>query len=87
MNRDVAHPVRSREMTLRVFKSTRWRFFFSLLGAACLSYLVDCLVAFDKHPELPWYKTGIYALSPLGFWATGLCAVCAILYLAFGKDR
>jgi orotate phosphoribosyltransferase len=50
-------------------------------------YMVDCFVASEHHPGVPWLESGIYALNPFGFPLTCLCLVWTIWYLIFSKDR
>jgi hypothetical protein len=71
----------------REIKSERWKFFCGLLALGVFFYLVDCFWASQKHPELPWLKSGSYAGGLFGFLATAVCVVGAFLYIIFGKDE
>ena len=67
-------------MSAQYPKPTRLRVFFCFLAVSGLFYLVDCLVFFREHPELPWFETGIYATSPAGFYLTvGLMVIASWL--------
>lgn len=71
------------------FKSKRLEGFCVLLLLGGVFYVIDCLVviAFNRHPEVPWFERGIYAGSPAGFFWTAGTILCALGYLVFGKDK
>jgi hypothetical protein len=73
-------------MRVRYSRPTRFRMFSFFLTAGGSCYLVDCLVSFRGHPELPWFKTGIYAGGPASFPLTVGIVVVAFGYLLLGKD-
>jgi hypothetical protein len=74
-------------MRVKYSKPTRLRMFSFFLTAGGIFYLVDCLVSFRDHPELPWFETGIYAGSPAGFYLTIVFIIVAFGYLILGKDK
>ena len=69
-------------------KSKR-RIFLALLAISGVFYAVDCLVVvtLGKHPDVPWYESGIYAGGPFGFLVTGFLFVFAFGFLLFGRGR
>ena len=71
------------------FKSNRLEVVWALLLLGVVFYAIDCLVviAFKRHPEVPWFERGIYAGSPAGFFWTAGIIVIAFGYLIFGKDK
>jgi hypothetical protein len=71
---------------MKAFNSKRFRLFFKLMLSAGVFYLLDCLVSFKAHPEMPWYESGIYARGPFAVFTVTLL-VGAIGYSIFGKDK
>ena len=76
-----------RRVIVQLSKSSRWRWFFGLFTFGVLHYLlVDCLLSFKAHPDLPWYETEIYSGSPKGFLFTIAIFVFAIVQLLVRRD-
>jgi hypothetical protein len=71
------------------FKSKQLEVFCALLILGGFFYDVDCLIVilFKRHPEVPWFESGIYAGGPAGFFWTAGTIVCAFGYLIFGKRK
>jgi hypothetical protein len=74
-------------MRVKSFKATRLRTFSYFLATGGTFYLVDCLVSFTEHLELPWFETGIYAGGAAGFFLSIGFIVIAFGYLILGKDK
>lgn len=65
--------------------SKRLRLFCIFLAVGVFLYLVDCLIYFKEHPDLPWYERGIDT-APHGFPLTVAVFVLAFVVLLFKKD-
>jgi|GEM_PF-6497256 len=51
------------------------------IGMGALFYLVDCLIAHPKHPDVFWLKSGLYNGGPLGVVASAGCVLVGFYYL------
>jgi hypothetical protein len=49
-------------------------------------YLVDCLVAHPRHPEVSWIKSGIYNWGPFGVLASAICVIVGVYMLLKRAD-
>jgi hypothetical protein len=58
----------------------------AMIAAGVLFYLVDCLVAHPKHPEVPWIKSGIYSWGPFGVLASAICVFIGVYLLLRRAD-
>jgi hypothetical protein len=62
-------------------KPTRLQLSASSLVIGCGSYLIDCLLSFSSHLNVPWIEAGIFAGGPFGFFLTVICVLVSIGYL------
>ena len=51
-----------------------------------LFYLVDCLVAHQKHPEVSWIESGAYNWGPFGVLASAICVLVGVCLLLKKDD-
>ena len=71
---------------VKTFTSTRFRRFLFFFIAGVAFYLLDCLLKFKEHPDLPWYETGVFS-GPKGFPTTVALFLAAFYFLIFQKDK
>jgi hypothetical protein len=72
---------------MRRFESTQFGRFCVYLLIGIVFYLIDCLLASSKHPDVPWLERGIYAGGFAGFDWTIVVVVAGFGFLIFGKDK
>jgi hypothetical protein len=60
--------------------------FFACLGLGTFDYSYCCAESFYKHPELPWFETGIYG-GGVPLVGVVVFVVGAFWYLLFGFSK
>jgi hypothetical protein len=55
------------------------------IGAGGLFYLVDCVIAHPRHPEISWLRSGLYNWGPFGIFLSILCVMAGV-YCLLSED-